>query len=350
MPHKYTDADDALIRELYPTVPTEQLAATIGVPATAVCCRAQRLGVSKPRLNTWTAAEDDIIREHYSAMTAKQLTALLPTRTVHAVTNRVQDLGLTTQAQRRWTTEEDALLRDKYATTRASKLAKQLGRTRAAVVSHANDLGLTKTLEMRRTLTGGEGRGWTARDKEALRRWFPVHQTRFIAAWLKRSFDAVSRMAGNMGLSKAPGFVVDRFMRNPVPPKPAFVMPRKTKGERPDTWTAQQDQLLRDLYPFLANSQVAKRLERSEKAVMGRAQVLGLRKAEPAARTRPIPNRRYDVGYLNRGNGVNNHKPQDTQRDRRQASQVADRVPVQRYDPKYDKYYTAWVKPGSLSR
>lgn len=91
----------------------------------------------------WTAAEDDLIREHYTTMGAAEIGTLID-RTKDAVWIRAGKLGLEKreEAHGSWTEAELNEVRRCYSTERPAQIAKRLGRTTSAVSQQAAVLGV----------------------------------------------------------------------------------------------------------------------------------------------------------------------------------------------------------------
>lgn len=93
----------------------------------------------------WTDAEDSFLREHVEAMTHAEMARAIG-RTEKAVRNRCSELRLL--KAKPWTPDEDMLLSELYARFPEARfldsVARQLGRSRAAVACRANELGLTR--------------------------------------------------------------------------------------------------------------------------------------------------------------------------------------------------------------
>jgi transposase len=90
----WTDEEDALIRDIYPTDATACAARLFPRTSGAVAIRAFRLGVrNRP---TWTAADDVEIWNNWGVLSSEQIAEKLCGRTAGAVRARAKKLGLRT--------------------------------------------------------------------------------------------------------------------------------------------------------------------------------------------------------------------------------------------------------------
>lgn len=96
-------------------------------------------------MRKWTEEELRFVQEHYQTMTHAEIAQKLG-RTEKAVRNLCYKRGW--QKLRPWTPEEDALLKELYGKFQEhmflDAVAKELGRSRAAVAHRAHELGLTR--------------------------------------------------------------------------------------------------------------------------------------------------------------------------------------------------------------
>lgn len=93
----------------------------------------------------WTEKEDNILREQYNTMKAKDLAKKLQ-RTTSAVRQRAQVIGVNkTSKHSQWTEEQDQFLIDFYDEYSMPKLAKKLDKTENQIRTRAQKLGIYGT-------------------------------------------------------------------------------------------------------------------------------------------------------------------------------------------------------------
>ena len=83
--------EETLFRELYPTNTAKEIAKIIGRPASALCAKAFKLGLSDGHV--WSKKELDQITKLYPDKTAQEIADQIG-RTVAAVRHRTYHLGL----------------------------------------------------------------------------------------------------------------------------------------------------------------------------------------------------------------------------------------------------------------
>jgi hypothetical protein len=114
----------------------------------------------------WTDAEKDTLKTLYPSFSVKGVTAALPGRSWHAITNKAQRLHLRRESRRRpsmnrrpWTAEDDSKLKTEYEKgTKVSALAADFGRSTYAVQVRAAKLRLTRN----------ESVNWQGRDNKPI--------------------------------------------------------------------------------------------------------------------------------------------------------------------------------------
>ncbi|GEM_PF-1097990 len=212
----WSTEDLALLRRHYGTMPNAALRARyfprISIPA--IRHRAVRLGLRSKEPN-WTAAEDRLIKRHYGQMSNPALVARhLPGRSPEAVQSRARKFGLTQGVHDVWSARELRLLKKHYPTHTLPEMARYLpNRTLFAIRSRILIEGLRKA---QRHLV------WTAPEHKLIRRHYEAKNglQRLVRELVGRTRLAIQQQARKLHLSRA---------GNP--------------------WTAQDDALLRRLYP-----------------------------------------------------------------------------------------------------
>ena len=161
-------------------------------------------------------------------------------------------------ARRRWTSAEDASVRDGYGDgLRCEEIAAALpGRSATAVAARARKLGLATY-----------ARRWTREEDARLPGLLEIRTLEDAARVLGRTPEAVRRRASKLALAPPAGMVTTR------------------SGE---PWTVAEDELLK-LHAAVNPSVLAGLLGRSDRAVVSRLRLLGLRAGRWRSPHHPVP-------------------------------------------------------------
>jgi hypothetical protein len=211
----WTAQELVLLRQYYGTMPNVELRVRYFPHAsiTAIAHRAQRLGL-RSKVPNWTAAEDRLIKRHYGRMPNLAFVAHhLPARTAEAVQGRAAKLGLTRGVQDVWSAKELGLLRRHYPTHTVQEMTRYLpSRTFAAIRSRVTLEGLQREQHL----------AWTSPELALIRRHYEAKNglQRLVRELVGRTQLSIQQQARKLQLSRA---------GNP--------------------WTADDDALLRRLYP-----------------------------------------------------------------------------------------------------
>ncbi len=149
VPRRWSEAEDALLRELAGSTDRKEIAQRLGRSRQAVTDRADRLGVmcGDDKLRRWQPEEDNILRSLWKQASVAELAAQLG-RTVLGVRHRLQKLDLverrSTQTPKAWTEEDSQALVTLYGKMPYEEIAARLGRTVVSVASQAYRTGLTR--------------------------------------------------------------------------------------------------------------------------------------------------------------------------------------------------------------
>jgi DNA-binding CsgD family transcriptional regulator len=288
----WTKEEDALLKKHYSKQGSKYTAELLGRSITSVQHRALKLGVPGFGIRPWTSKEEHYLRKYYGKLTALEICRILR-RSEQSVRGHIHQLGLGSYRPVAWTKDEVEYLRKHYGRVKVSVLAAELGRTPDAVELKAGKLGLRKKLvkltdrqvrwivknlgkisydNMARELgvssttimkiAAQNGyrprpniRSWTPEEDAYLRENYGTKTRREIADALDRTIPLVGWRAAKLGLT--------REFRNMDKARP---------------WTRGDDALLRKLFGELTYEEIARRLDRTRAAVVGRAVRLGLSK------------------------------------------------------------------------
>jgi hypothetical protein len=197
---RYEPWEDQAIRDMWSDAHgLPHLAARLNRSPDAIRIRAQALGVHVPApRRRWKASEDQTLRHGYAhgLTCAKISRALSGAHTPGAVSARARKLGLTSYAQT-WSAQQDELLRQAITTSATvDDLALLLTRSPEAVRRRTQKLGLPAP---RHGASAASGRRWT-RAEDVILIENPGMQPGVLARRLRRSDHAVSRRQRLLGV------------------------------------------------------------------------------------------------------------------------------------------------------
>jgi len=146
----WSQADVALLIELYPLSYNRDLAIRFGRSEDAIRGKARNLGLAKDyaggyqRLwgigQPWSGTEINLLRELYATYTPNEEIAEKIGRTFNAIQKMAEKIGLVKMEF--WSESEDELLKKLYKKISYKQLAERLGRTLSAVNARTQSLGL----------------------------------------------------------------------------------------------------------------------------------------------------------------------------------------------------------------
>jgi hypothetical protein len=233
----------------------------------------------------WTKEHDQFLRKHYpdfgSIICARHLG-----RTKSAVNTRAEKLGIRSKRVRAWTAKEEAILRTQYGKVTGSRLAAMLKRSDQSVRHQLRKMGLTEATST----------AWSDDEIAYLRVHHTTATNAELAEELGRTEAAVELKASRLGLGCLPTPVTPEMERAIVKRlgSNTFAEIARELGltvdrvrrigtkhgyhARPTSrkWTDDDDDALRRLFPTMTNAELATHLERTELAVSLRGRTLGL--------------------------------------------------------------------------
>ncbi len=154
-----------------------------------------------------------------------------------------------------WTKLENKQLRRLYPKYSNLRIARELGRTTAAIANRASAFGLRKDVSKGYRCQQGDSRKWTDRETDFLLKHYKTMTFPDIAATMERSCNSVTAKAVRLGLKKI------------------------------KLWTAGENKRLRQLYQKYSLKELAKEFNRSKYEIYVYAKRIGLpRKAWPLSK------------------------------------------------------------------
>ena len=205
----------------------------------------------KTRKGRWTKAEIDRLKDMYGLRPESAIARELG-RSASSVRKMAEEIFRVSRRQGPWTAHEIQDLKRYLGATTPDVIARILGREPAEVNERIFELGRIQH----------NGR-WTRDEVMKLRRLYGTRSDDDLAVIFGRTVEALQRVAKRYCLAK------DKAFLKRLAGEGASKMPR---------WNAQELELLRELYPRMANLDIAQRLNRSVKSVVSKAHHLGLKK------------------------------------------------------------------------
>jgi len=251
MPRRWTAAEDQLLLERYTAGESrEAIAKQLGRTSDAVDARRRFLHRPARTIPTrrWSEAEETFLRAAAAAAVPSSAIASRLNRTPYAVRRRRETIGATSPRARPYTAEEDALI---AATIQRGEplasFAATLGRSHDALRLHARQLGLLRVKQRRR---------WTVADDERLR-------------YAYTTGCSVAQTKQRLLPDRSEGAIVAR----------AHLLGLAEHGRR---WNGRYDTALARMVGLgLSSTYIARTLGRTEEAIAKRCRVLGLRAPAP---------------------------------------------------------------------
>lgn len=140
MKKRWTDSDDAIIKQHCDDKTDAEIAKILGRTRQAVASRRYAIGIVK--MPKWTDEEVQILRDNYLTCSDEELTKMLPGRTEVMVGHKRRKCGFLRGSYKFWTDEDEDIVRQNWKNKTNAELAEMLGRTAAGVAVRKHKLGL----------------------------------------------------------------------------------------------------------------------------------------------------------------------------------------------------------------
>lgn len=194
----WNHAELAYLREQFDHNSYAEIAEVLNKSVGAVQHRANRLGLKKrENFQAWTLEEETNLRRWYQQLPVSEIARKLG-RSRSSVLGKARMLGIQKQMAARYTPEEKQYLRDNYFKKTNRKLALDLGRSRGSVELQAKKLGMTGKVEKIR-LTRAPA--FTEQESAYLREHYLHKTNKQLAEELDRSVESVQLQAQKLGLT-----------------------------------------------------------------------------------------------------------------------------------------------------
>lgn len=203
------------------------------------------------RKGRWTRAELDRLRDSYG-LRADEAIARELGRSAQSVRKMADELFREACNNGPWTASDIQQLKRYLGASTPQTIARILGRDLAQVEAQIFELGRIQ-----------QNTRWTREENNELRRLYGTRSDADLAVIFGRTTEAVERQASKLCLAKDKAFL------------------RRLAGEgatRMPRWSEEELAQLRELYPSMANLEIAQRLNRSVKSVVSKAHHMGLKK------------------------------------------------------------------------
>jgi hypothetical protein len=204
-----------------------------------------------PRRGRWSLSEIARLRELYGLRDERSIAREL-SRPVASVRRMAEQIFAAAPRTGPWTANELADLKKYLGGTTNDVIARILGR--------AEDEVGAQIAELRRNQQAGR---WTQEEIAEFKRLYGTRTDDDLAIIFGRTIEAVKRLGARYCLAKDKAFV------RKLTGSSATRMPR---------WSAPEIEQLKEIYPTVANLDIAARLNRSVKSVVSKAHNLGLKK------------------------------------------------------------------------
>lgn len=241
----WTEEENNIIKENYGKISAKEIAKMLpGRNADTVFAQAMKLGLTNNKKNPWTPEEDEIVKKNYYALTIEELAKLLPRHPLSSVAYRPYKLGLDKKIDSKpWSDNEVETLVLNYPNESVSQLAKRIpGRSIESINGKIRQLGLRKK--------GEDTKPYTQEEIDYLLAHYGKDSILEIAKKLNdRSYQSIVSKAHSLGLAEK------------------------------KLWAKDEDEIIRDFYPKETAEEVSKRLtNRTPAAVRIRASQLNVTK------------------------------------------------------------------------
>ena len=204
-----------------------------------------------PRRGRWSQAELARLRELYGLRDERAIAREL-NRPVASVRKMAEQVFRGAPRTGPWTAKEVIEFKRYLGGTTNEVIARILGRTAEEVTQQIGDL--------RRIQQTGR---WTQEEIAEFKRLYGTRTDDDLAVIFGRTIEAVKRLGARYCLAKDKAFV------RKLTGSSATRMPR---------WSSEEIETLKEMYPTVANLDIAARLNRSVKSVVSKAHNLGLKK------------------------------------------------------------------------
>lgn len=192
---KWTEEKVRELRDHYPTDAWNDLIKRFDMSKQSIISAASEFGIKRERTKfaTFSKEEDELIVEYFNqGLSDEEISKLLPHRTANSINTRRSRIGATKPML--WSKEENDLLTELYNNMPAIELTQYLpGRSRNAIVLHAEHIGLSRTGYR-------DYEYYTEEDYEYIRNHYLEMSDEEIGNILNRSRDSIKNMRNKMGL------------------------------------------------------------------------------------------------------------------------------------------------------
>ena len=144
---KWTIEEDEVVKEMYGKIQAKEIAELLGTGRTAegVRIRAKTLKVNGTRAERWTKDEEALLLERYEELSPTAMHSLIPNKTIAAIQVKANLMNLKSREIRVWTKEEEQFMLDNYVSLPNRLIEEILDRSENSVQRKAEEMGLVHT-------------------------------------------------------------------------------------------------------------------------------------------------------------------------------------------------------------
>jgi len=207
----------------------------------------------------WNKSEIEYLQNNYGVEIKEKLIAHLK-RSWSSVQNRALKLGLSREekfGQREWLPEEDAVLQQVFSEGEKESIIDGLQPwSWNAICRRAEKIGVKRNLSVVHTRRERDN-DWTDQEIEYLKQNYSTGSIEEMAKVLKRQWTTILAYASRHDLYRDKNLAYEN-------------------RQRPDGWSPEEEQYLKENYATQASVEIAKVLNRTQNAVIGKACLLGI--------------------------------------------------------------------------
>lgn len=183
----WTEEEDAIIRELYPTYGADIVDKLPKRTKVAIRSRAFILGILRD--NSWTVEEDKIIREFYP-LEGSSICDRLNGRSKGAVSTRAMKLGVSYNKYLPWSEDEENILKTYFLTEKEDICKRLPNRTWLQIRNKAHSFGLKFVEKVK----------WTEEDDMIIKQYYPIEGFKVVDRLNGISKDSIKIRAKKLGV------------------------------------------------------------------------------------------------------------------------------------------------------
>lgn len=237
----FTEAEKEIIKKYYVKEKDDIIKRLPSHTIEGIKLCAVRIGVHTKK---WTNEEIDILQKYYSTdldLCVKLIQKINPRRNLGNITSKANVMGLTRINY--WSEEEKQIILEYYPTNGCDFVYELLNekRSKTSIMGLASKLGIKKQV-------------WSEKELEILYKYYPDEGTGIIKRLPNKTTSQIASKAQALKIKSN-----------------SSLCPRNNK------WSPEEDEIIREFYPYEGKSCTSRLKQRNEKAVQQRASFLGIK-------------------------------------------------------------------------